>query len=184
MEGDIRSGRQTGGSMTVAISLAPFNRSFLAAAADDRIYAAPTDSAVLYVWGSDGMPLDTLRWGETPQPVDDALVAAVADRETANLDAADAAQRRRSLLEDPRPATAPVFDKLVLGPDGEVWVRRFDDPRTAASEWLVFGEDGELRARVRTPHRQEIRAVGRERVYTLERDEYDVEYVRAYQLRR
>ena len=139
---------------------------------------------MIYVWDNSGEPVDTLRWDEQPRPIDDALVAAVVEQETKYLDATAAAQRRRSLEEDPRPATAPVFDRLLLGPDGEVWVRRFDDPRAEASEWLVFGEDGELGARVRTPHEREIRAVGRDRVYTVELDEYDVEYVQAYPLRR
>ena len=43
---------------------------------------------------------------------------------------------------------------------------------------------GSLLARASLPRAHELRAVGRTRVYTVERDEYDVEYVRAYPLRK
>jgi len=183
-ESNIQVQRQ--GSQIAAISImrSPFNRTFLAGAGGDRIYASPTDSAVIRVWDGAGGVLQPLRWEEAPRPIDDALVEAIVEREIARLDGPAAEGYRRSVLESPRPPTAPVFDKLLLGPDGEVWVRRFADPGAADTEWLVFGADQALCARVHMPHGREIRAVGRERVYTLERDEYDVEYVRAYPVRR
>jgi len=173
-----------GGASTMTGWFWSFYRVFLSVAAGDRIYAAPTDSAVIYVWDGSGAPLDTLRWDDLPRPLDAALATALFERETANLEPAEWEQERKAFREAVLPATAPVFDRLVLGPDGELWVRRFDQPGAEISEWLVFAADGSLRARARIPLEREIRAVSRERVYTVERDEYDVEYVRGYTLHR
>ncbi|NJD11641.1 MAG: 6-bladed beta-propeller, partial [Gemmatimonadetes bacterium] len=161
-----------------------YYRTFLAAAAEDRIYAGPPDSARIDVWDAAGTPLPPIRWADRPGPVDDALVAAAAERDVRNLEPQAARARWQLIEEYPRPAAAPVFDRLRIGPDGALWVRRYASPDSPASEWLGVGRDGALAARVRLPYAHEIRAVGGDRVYTVERDEYDVEYVRGYTLRR
>jgi hypothetical protein len=177
------------GNMTVMTGTTlPYYRIFLATAGDDRIYAASTDSALIHVWDGAGRPRKPISWEDTPLPVDDALVAGyierIAERDTRGLDAPAAASRRRVLEEAERPATAPLFDRMRLGPDGELWVRRFAPAEQADAEWLIFDREGALRARLRIPWQRDIRALGRDRVYTLERDEYDVEHVRGYVLRR
>jgi hypothetical protein len=139
---------------------------------------------VVYVWDGNGAPLDTLRWEATLQPLNDELIAGFVARETSDLKPAERENVRKEMQEGTRPATAPVFDLLRVGPNNELWVRRFDLPDSKSSEWLVFDAAGALQARVRIPRERQIRAVGRDRIYTLERDENDVEYVRGYQLRR
>ena len=157
-----------------------FYRSFRAVAAGNRIYAGVTDSAVIQVWDGAGAQLPSLRWGDVPLPLDDATVDALFERETSNLAPDKRAEERKVMQSAPRPATAPVFDRLVLAPGGELWVRRFDQPGAVMSEWLVFDADGALRARVGILREREIRAIGRGRLYTLERDADDIEYVLAY----
>ena len=161
-----------------------FYRRFLGVAGGDRIYAAPTDSAIIYVWDGSGAPLDALQWDDMPRPLDDAVATALFQQETANLEPAERDKEREAFREAARPEAAPVFSHLVLGPGGELWVHRFDQPGGEVSDWLVFDADGSLRAHARIPRERVIRAIGRERVYTLERDEYDVEYVRGYRLLR
>jgi hypothetical protein len=172
--------RLGGGTSTMTSWSWSFYRRFLAVAGGDRIFAAPNDSAVVYVWDGSGVPLDTLRWDDLPQPLDDALATALFERATAKLEPAEREKEREVFREAARPETAPVFSWLVLGPDGELWVRRFDQPGAEMSEWLVFRQDGSLQARARIPMTRVIRAVSRERIYTVELDEYDVEYVRGY----
>jgi hypothetical protein len=74
-----------------------------------------------------------------------------------------------------------VFDRPVWPSGGSGCVASIGG--TAVSKWLVFDADG-VQARASIPREREIRAIGSERIYALERDEYDVEYVRGYRLLR
>jgi hypothetical protein len=177
--------RDMGGGLVAASGYTwGFYRTFLAIAAGDRIYAGVTDSAAIHVWSGAGATQASLRGEEVPLALDDAAADALFEEETRNLAPAEREEERKEMRGAPRPPTAPVFDRLVLSPDGELWVRRFDRPGAALSEWLVFDTSGSLRARVAIRRGREILTIGQERIYTLERDEFDVEYVRGYRLSR
>jgi hypothetical protein len=141
----LRTREAPGGGTVMQSTSLDFYRTFLAIAAGDRSYAGSTDSALINVWDASGKPLAPIRWDDAPGPVDDALVAASLDREIRGLEPQAARARRELVEESPRPATAPVFDRLRLGPDGDVG-RRYARDRGGGG-W--YSPDGSVLARVR-----------------------------------
>jgi hypothetical protein len=83
--------------------------------------------------------------------------------------------------EMPRASLTPVIRRLVVGDSGELWVQGWAD----ASLWLVVDvEAAVIRARVRLPRDREIVAASGDRVVVLSRDDFGVEMLSIYRLRR
>lgn len=177
--------QRSGNLVAVSMLMLDFYRNFLGAASGPRGFAAPTDSPFVLAWTAGRAHPDPLRWQAVPRPVDDAYIDAYIAAEAA---AAETPEERRSIEESyrdvGRPDIQPFFDRLLASPDGELWVRLFAQPGAASREWLIFDEGTSPAARVVVPAAIDIRAIGKERVYALMRDDLDVEYVRAFPLKR
>src|SRR5262249_10563817 len=90
---------------------------------------------------------------------------------------------RRAYEGQPRPATRPAFGRFLAGPDGELWVQDHSLDG-AATGWSVFDRDGVWLAGAEPPPRFQPSEIGRDEILGSWRDDLDVEYVRAYRLRR
>jgi hypothetical protein len=82
------------------------------------------------------------------------------------------------------PETLPPIAGLLAGRDGRLWVQETSRPGDERARFVVLGPDGLVEATVRMPARFQPFAVGRDEVLGVWRDPEDVEYVRAYPLRR
>jgi len=67
---------------------------------------------------------------------------------------------------------------------GEMGVAFMGRMRLPERRWLVFGPDGAVRAEVRTPDGFRPLAIRSDRVWGIYTDDFDVESVRAYGIRR
>lgn len=185
MERQFRTQQRSGNVIAVWSLTADFHRDFFGRASGRRSFGAANDSPFVLRWTLGRAAPDTLRWAAAPRPVDDAYMAAYI---AAEVEAADTPEERKSveteLRDVGRPDIQPFFDRLLASPDGELWVRLFAQPGAATREWLVFEEGTSPAARVVVPTAIDIRAIGKDRVYALMRDDMDVEYVRAFPLRR
>lgn len=83
-----------------------------------------------------------------------------------------------------RPATMPVLDALVPGPDGEVWVRRFRLDDTSPQQFVVVSQSGQPVARVGVPADVAIHHIGADFIVGVRRDHDGVENVVEYRLGR
>ena len=91
----------------------------------------------------------------------------------------------RAAIESPRrPNLLPAYDRVLVADDGDVWAERYAVDPDAVRTWEVFGPDREWLGRVETPVRFHALAVAAGRILGVWRDSMDVEYVRAYELRR
>jgi len=85
----------------------------------------------------------------------------------------------------PRPRDVPLIDRAVFDTEGLVWLRRatvFPDP--AGEEWELHSPREGLRALVVISHGLELLQIGRDYLLGLRKDEWDVETIEVYELRR
>ncbi|MFN2317261.1 MAG: hypothetical protein ABR551_06695 [Gemmatimonadales bacterium] len=89
-------------------------------------------------------------------------------------------------IHDPalRPATMPVLDAMVPGPDGEVWVRRYRLERRSGQEFLVMSRTGRIVGQVLVPDDVTVHQAGQGFFVGVRRDEDGVESVVEYRLTR
>lgn len=80
----------------------------------------------------------------------------------------------------PRRETMPAYDRIHVAGDGDLWVREYTPPWAESASWIVFAEDGRVRATVETPASFELLDVRGDRALIVRRDELDVEYVGIY----
>jgi 6-bladed beta-propeller protein len=90
------------------------------------------------------------------------------------------ARLERYLEDSPRGAEVPMFEQVEIGDKGHVWVREYVLAGEVASWQVLDTEAGVPVARVRVPAKWEILRASPTYMLVLERDEYDVEMVRAY----
>lgn len=85
-----------------------------------------------------------------------------------------------------KPAYVPPVGEVLLDDDGNIWVRRFDpvelDTGEAVSEWWILDADGAPLARALTPVALQIRHIGEDSVWGVEKDELDIDYIVRYRL--
>ena len=81
------------------------------------------------------------------------------------------------------PEFLPAFDAIVVGSDGDVWVRRYaHDSNT--TEFTIFTRGGLEKAQLQIPHRAALLHASTSHVFLLERDRHGVDRIRRYKIRR
>ena len=90
----------------------------------------------------------------------------------------------RYLDDAPRGKDVPMFDRIEIGEGGHIWVREYVLDEEERSWQVLDSETGSAIARVTTPAKWEVLRATPSSLVVLERDEYDVEMVRAYSLNR
>ncbi|HUF51482.1 MAG TPA: hypothetical protein VMN60_11640 [Longimicrobiales bacterium] len=87
------------------------------------------------------------------------------------------------------PGTWPEFlppfltNALFAAPGDMLWIRRAG-PAEASPSFDVFGTDGVVTGRVVLPPGRDLLGVGRNGVYLIYRDEWDLQHVERYRLPR
>jgi len=75
-----------------------------------------------------------------------------------------------------------LLGALTLSPNGSAWVER-TGPAAAPRVYDVFDTEGRLRERVELPPGRRLIALGSHGVYTIRRDDADLEYIERFALR-
>jgi hypothetical protein len=86
----------------------------------------------------------------------------------------------------PVPEHRPAFDRLLIGANGDIWLRRFviDADADSTPAWDVLRSDGVYLGALATPPRLEITSIGDDRLAGVFRDDRDVEFVHVHRIRR
>jgi hypothetical protein len=78
------------------------------------------------------------------------------------------------------PARLPAYSQLVFDDVGNTWALNYSPDQLAGGRWDVYGRDGHLLGKARTPPGLIVSAIVRSNVVGVWRDELDVEYVRLH----
>ena len=90
----------------------------------------------------------------------------------------DRAEKFRTLVRDKIPPTRSPIRSLVLAGDGRIWLQ----PRVEAAgvPWLILDASGQAQARVVLPAETNMQVAGRNSVWVLEADTFQVQSVVEY----
>jgi len=157
----------------------------------ERIVGGVTERAEVRVWNAEGVEVERWRILEPARPVTDAEWNAVRERELADLQAqGDGLPEgwRSAAMEFwdqvDRPTEWPAWEPIRTSSEGEVWLGGYT-PSFGAAEgrtWRVFDASGQLVRAVETPAGFDLRWIGEGLVAGVERDDFDVEYLRVYEV--
>lgn len=133
---------------------------------------------------SDGRLVRVLRGPSELAPVTEGVRTSVLERRLADLPAERHASFRSDFAEWEWPATLPAFDALQVDSEGVLWARGFRADPDASEVWsLLDVEEGYLGDLTLEP-RHVLLEAGADYVLVLVRDQFDVERVERYGLRR
>lgn len=161
----------------------PFARSTEIIAAGDRVHIGDTDRPELRTHAADGTPLRFVRWRGQQREVRAEDIDRAREHALEDVDDNRSAGVERMFADLTMPATMPAFGSIRADDEGNVWVRQYrNEWDEGPSEWLVFDEDGGLRALVELPSGFTPTHIGNDHVLGIMRDELDLEYVQLYTL--
>lgn len=167
----------------------PFAPSNGMEAAGVRFFGGVTENAEIRVWDAAGVEVERWRILEPPRPVTDADWNGVRERERARVEEdmeglpdgwLDAAEEFWSQVD--RPEAWPAWSQVRPSRDGEVWLSDYILRTEEPWRWRVFDASGVLVREVETPGGFELHWIGGGLVAGVEEDEFEVEYVRVYEL--
>lgn len=180
----VETGRTTPADQPEALRLARrFGRATAYAAAAMRFYVADNDTYEIDVYGIDGRLTHIIRRQHQPVPVTDADERALEDSVLANE--TDPIMLRAWANRPPSPASFPAYaPDIHIDPELNLWVREYGRPGDRHWTYAVFAEDGVLLGTVTLPPGLAILDIGTDYILGFRRDEFDVEYVELYELRK
>ena len=156
----------------------------LYAASGDHVYTAGVTEAGIQRWKSDGELSHVVRW-----PIRERRVSSQDRRRwrEANSTAPEGyspAAWARYVREIPFPERMPLFERLLVDEQGNVWAKRFSPSWEGDSSWYVFDGQGAWLGEVSTPPGLQIFEIGADYVLGLRRDELGVPFVVLFPLDR
>lgn len=150
----------------------------------EHVVLSQGDEPEFRVLDGDGRLVAIVRWPEGDRVVRQADVDRFREERLAESD--DPTWRRLILIsidEVPVSDRFPAVRDLEVDDAGRVWVQRYPRPGAGpVRHWLVFGSDGRIVCRVEMRTGFALARIQAGMLIGIERDETDVEHVRAYRI--
>lgn len=164
----------------------PFGKSGLSTVAGESFYFGSQDSYEVQEYGIDGGLRRVIRLDREPARVTAAQLEAFIAAEMAEAEDETQAREIRQRYEDfPVPDFHPAYSALIANPEGFLFVQGPEIPDNNSVALDVFDHEGRLVGALSVPDGiEEILEIGSGHLLGLHRDEFDVEYVRLYELSR
>ena len=163
----------------------PYGRSAQIGVGRTHFFYGSTHGTELGVFDQNGKRTGTVKIRGSGKPLSAADIQKWVDD---NVERRTTAQAKLDARNDykaipPNPRT-PEFAALKVDDAGNVWVRQYGPPWDPSMAWDVYDVGGKSLARVRMPARFEPMHIGRDFVLGVSKDEFDVERVELFSLKR
>ena len=173
------------GAGSINIFRSGYHPKSVATAVGEYVVSGATETDVLHYQRLDGTLARLVHLGESPRRLTESERAAEIERHVAEVPERARAGIRRMYEDLPIPDTLPVFDEVVPGPRGQLWVRLFQLPRSdGPATWIVLDADGRAVAKIETPAGADLLEAGPDYLLVRSTDELDVERVQIWPLER
>lgn len=163
----------------------PFGRSAQIGVGRNRFYYGSTHGTEVGVYDENGKRIGTVNIRGSSRELTSADIAKWVQND---LEKRRTAQSKLDAENDfkqiPNNKRTPEFASLKVDDAGNLWVRQYGPPWEPSPNWDVYSEAGRPLARVRMPGRFEPMQIGRDFVLGVSKDEFDVERIELYALRR
>ncbi len=147
------------------------------AAGDDHIYAGRGVEPSIGRWNNDGTQSRLIRWATAERPVSEEDRRRFRDANSVAPRYVDPPAWARYLREVPFPDRIPVYRRLLLDAEQNLWAERYRAPWEVNPTWYVFDERGVWLGEVATPPGLHVFEIGTDYVLGRYRDEFDVQSV-------
>ncbi|MDE2980796.1 MAG: 6-bladed beta-propeller [Gemmatimonadota bacterium] len=147
------------------------------ASGEDHIYAGRGIEPGIGRWNHDGTLSRLVRWAAPERPVSDQDRRRFREASSAAPRYVEPTAWNRYLREVPFPARIPVYRRLILDADRNLWAERYRAPWEVEPSWYVFDEQGVWLGEVATPPGLHVFEIGTDYVLGRYRDEFDVQSV-------
>ncbi len=168
-----------------AMHALPFSPIGLVAWSRDHVFIGHTETAEVRAFDMKGSLSMILRW------IPDEVTVTGDDRSAFADGVIDGARResqvpflRRWLSEISYPDTKPLFAAMISDEDGNLWIRSSMHSDSETARWAVYGPDGQAIANIDTPSDLDVLDVDATHLIAKRTDEFDVETVLSYRVRR
>ncbi len=155
-----------------------------AAVRDDEIFIGDQERFEIGVYSAEGVLRRLIRLTHLDLRVTRTDIERATEQRLASVRAEQRVAMRAHLAAMDVPATRPAYGRLLVDSEGNLWVGDYaaysDDPVL----WRVFGAGGRLVTALRVPDRFRIYDIGADWVLGVWRDDFDVEHIRLYNLRK
>jgi hypothetical protein len=152
----------------------------------DQIFVGAGDRLQVDVHDLHGRHLRSMRAALDRRPVTEAAVDALLESRLAA--ARSEADRQRLRVEARETAMAQLMPahgtRILVGPDGHVWVEAYHAPGDSGRAWHVFDPDGPYLGQVQVPAKLRLTDIRGDAVLGVWTDDLGVASVRAYPLDR
>ena len=155
----------------------PFSVGLPSYASGDHVYAGEGTEATVERWTSDGVLSDLIRWPIPERRVSDEDKSRFRQANSTAPRYYDPAAWARYLRETPFPERMPLYRRLLVDAQRNLWAERYGPFREEESSWYVFDEQGVWLGEVATPTGLYIFEIGTDYVLGVRRDELDVPFV-------
>jgi hypothetical protein len=157
---------------------------------DSSLFWARGDSFAIREYNREGNLLRIIRKTHTPTPVTESLKKEFVGSYLRVLERDGFPEERRNQIADEFYAAesnqaVPPFRSMLLDRSGNLWVGNYSpDPYAPSRYWEVFGTEGSWLGTVETPPGVVLYEIGDDYLLGRSKDEYGVEYVVLYSLRK
>jgi hypothetical protein len=172
---------------------APFLGRAHVTTSNGSVVVLPTDSVSLHVIDRDGGHTQHIELPFEPGPFRsnpaiahrDSVLARMSDEARSQFPFAEDNLRETFGSDFPVPEHAPAFQRMVAVGAEQVWLQAFRHPGDDVTSWYVVDLPQErVVGRIELPHERVVLGGAGTRVFVLERDAFDVEVLRVYEVAR
>lgn len=149
----------------------------LFAASGDHVYAAEGTEGSIQRWKSDGELSHLIRWPIPERRVSSEDRRSWREANSTVPEGYNPAAWARYVREIPFPERMPLYGRLLVDAQGNVWAKRFSPSWEGDSSWYVFDGRGAWLGEVSTPPGLSIFEIGADYVLGLRRDQPGVQFV-------
>lgn len=179
--------RNSGGQIATTMSTSlPFGRTLTLRAAGARLHVGTGDRAEIASYDSAGKLTRLIRWNRARESISAEDIAAIRRQMLAGFGPGQEPMRDRvqAILEGMTfPPTKPAYNGFIVGDEGSLWVRRYDQPaEDLPARYDVFDGDGQWLGHVTFSPRFLLYHAGPGYALGVWRATDDVERVRLYHL--
>ncbi|MDE2805337.1 MAG: hypothetical protein OXN18_09365 [Gemmatimonadota bacterium] len=142
-----------------------------------HIYAGTGIEPSIGRWNHDGTLSHLIRWATPERPVSDQDKRRYREANSVAPRYREPTAWARYLREVPFPERIPVYRRLILDAERNLWAERYRAPWEEEPSWYVFDEHGAWLGKVATPPGLHVFEIGMDYVLGRYRDEFDVQSV-------
>jgi len=176
--------RGGGGSFNYSRGI-PFGKVPATAVSWDRFFMGSADNYEILTLDRDGQLTHIIRLDHVQRPVTGEVRARLVEAHVSTLaDPTEAPALREYYRDAHYPEFMPAYKRFLTDGVGNLWVEEYRPWFEGATEWLVFDASGRLSARVPLFPGFRVTDIGEHYIMGVFRDEFDVEYVQMYELKR